>query len=122
MIVQTNADGFVENYALIGTVENGVEVAEPQDMGHYEANFKAYKLQDGKLVFDAEKQNEQQRTEAVVAYRQQRERECFPIINRGWLWYDTLSQEQQEELRQWYRSWLDGTDTLAVPEKPAWLK
>ncbi len=121
MIVQINATGFVESYAIVGNIEGGIEVADPEDMGHFESHFTAYKMDGNALVFDAEMQTEQERAEATAAYRLQRERECFPIINRGGLWYETLTPQQHEELRQWYRSWLDGTNTLTVPDKPAWL-
>lgn len=53
--------------------------------------------------------------------RAKRETECFSIINRGQLWYETLSEQQRLELKQWYIAWLDVTDTLQVPVKPSWL-
>lgn len=53
--------------------------------------------------------------------RAKRETECFPIINRGQLWYDTLTEAQKAELKEWYIAWLDVTDTLVVPNKPDWI-
>lgn len=53
--------------------------------------------------------------------RARRNIECFPIINRGQLWYTTLTQEQLTELNEWYRAWLDVTDTKVVPERPDFL-
>jgi hypothetical protein len=53
--------------------------------------------------------------------RTRRRRECFPIINRGQLWYNTLSEAQLVELNAWYRAWLDAPETLIIPEKPLWL-
>lgn len=53
--------------------------------------------------------------------RARREEECFFIINRGALWYTRLSEEQVQELEEWYHKWLDCTETLEVPEKPEWL-
>lgn len=46
---------------------------------------------------------------------------CFNVINRGKIWYDTLTDEQVEELRRWYNEWLDVTNTKVIPTKPAWL-
>lgn len=60
--------------------------------------------------------------EIKVNFRQQREVECFPIINRGQLWYDGLTEQQIAELTAWYKDWLNVTQTLDVPEKPTWLK
>ena len=53
--------------------------------------------------------------------REAREKECFPVINRGKLWYETLTFEQLSELRSWYRAWLDAPETLIRPNKPLWL-
>jgi hypothetical protein len=55
-------------------------------------------------------------------FRNRRNQECFPIINRGKLWYDNLTQEQLEELNKWYNDWLNVTETLVEPIKPKWIK
>ena len=64
--------------------------------------------------------------------RARREDECFMYINRGVLWYNTLTSEQQQELNTWYQAWLDvpqvyletkPTDIeTTIPQKPSWLK
>ena len=64
--------------------------------------------------------------------RARRERECFIYINRGALWYNTLTTEQQQELNTWYQAWLNvpqvyletkPTDIeTIIPTKPSWLK
>lgn len=54
--------------------------------------------------------------------RRRREDECFSYINRGSLWYDTLTEEQRTEFQAWYTAWLNVTETLTVPSKPVWLK
>lgn len=53
--------------------------------------------------------------------RNRRQTECFPVINRGILWYNKLSNEQYTELLNWYNAWLDVTETLVAPTAPAWL-
>lgn len=60
--------------------------------------------------------------EKLERLRYQREKECFPYINRGSLWYSMLSEQQKIELNTWYHAWLDVTATLVVPSKPSWLK
>lgn len=57
-----------------------------------------------------------------INLRSLRERDCFPIINRGQLWYQTLTKDQLTELNKWYKDWLDVTKTLVVPTKPSWLE
>ena len=53
--------------------------------------------------------------------RNRRAKECFPIVNRGQLWYNMLTIEQFSELFNWYNAWLDVTETLSVPEMPSWI-
>lgn len=53
--------------------------------------------------------------------RKQRESECFPIVNRGALWYDKLTEEQRSELSVWYEAWLDAPATGEAPVLPAWI-
>ena len=54
--------------------------------------------------------------------REYREIVCFSVINRGLLWYDTLTEEQVEELRTWYNEWLNVTRTKIIPQPPSWLR
>lgn len=54
-------------------------------------------------------------------YRKRRVDKCFPIVNRGQLWYNRLTDSQKEELDNWYDAWLDVTETLSEPSAPYWL-
>lgn len=121
MKVLLNEQGYVGSYALEGDLLDAVETAEPDDLLHFEEHFTAYQVRDGTLVFDDTQAETEQAQAAKDAYRKRREVECFPIINRGRLWYDTLSEEQLSELKTWYQAWLDGTNTQTIPEKPEWL-
>lgn len=53
--------------------------------------------------------------------RQRRSEECFPIINRGALWYEKLKSDQRAELSEWYEKWLDAPQTLSAPTAPSWI-
>lgn len=66
------------------------------------------------------RKNEKMAIEDVL--RQRREEECFPIINRGQLWYEGLTELQTIELKQWYQDWLDCTETRIAPERLKWIK
>ena len=59
--------------------------------------------------------------EILADLRNRRQYECFEFINRGVLWYNTLTEEQRLELDAWYKAWLDVTETRIIPEKPIWL-
>jgi hypothetical protein len=57
----------------------------------------------------------------ALEIRQARERDCFPIVNRGFLWYNRLTTEQLNELDDWYQAWLDAPETRVIPPKPLWV-
>ena len=115
-------NGFVSSYALIGSLVEGIEVPEPEDIEHFETHFTAYRLRDGTLQFDEGQNTENERRALCDELRQRRETECFSYINRGQLWYDRLTDAQKTELGAWYAAWLKVTDTLTAPAKPSWLK
>ena len=121
MQVQINADGYVTGYALIGNIVDGIEIADPADTDHFEQHFTAYRIRDGDMQFDSEQHEAQTLEQTKAEYRQRRETECFAVINRGQLWYEGITLSQLVELRQWYKEWLNVTETMVVPEKPAWL-
>lgn len=121
MQVLYNEKGYITSYAVIGTLVEGVEVIEPEDMEHFCEYFQAYRFNEDKLEYDPEREIVLLDAEEIDNIRQRRERECFSIINRGQLWYERLTEEQSIELKNWYQAWLDATTTRVVPTKPAWL-
>lgn len=46
---------------------------------------------------------------------------CFDIINRGQVWYNTLTNQQKNELQTWYQDWLDAPNKLKEPKQLNWL-
>jgi len=82
-------------------------------------NYHAWRVKDDKLVEDEYKKTPEE--EIVAELRRAREAVCFPIINRGQLWYATLTDEQTQELTEWYDAWLNVTETKTEPLKPEWL-
>lgn len=94
--------------------------------------FGGYEYVNGELIKNNEKYNEFKSNEIRVL----RDEICFPIIDRGKLWYDTLADWQLEELNNWYHAYLDLPNTYAekkargevfniediIPENPKWLK
>lgn len=62
--------------------------------------------------------NEKQKIEII---RKERSKICFPIVNRGKLWYDSLNYSQLAELKKWYFNWLDATETKIIPKTPDWI-
>ena len=123
MQVILNEKGYVKAYALIGTFGTAsVTVDEPEDINDFEENYGSYCLsKNNKLVKSNDKQKEIENNRQLTSLRAQREKTCFPYINRGELWYSKLSVEQREELVTWYQAWLDVTDTKVIPVAPTWL-
>lgn len=121
MKVLLDEQGYIESYAVIGDLAGGIDLPDPENLTHFEMHFSAYKVRDGTVVFDSEQNAMLEQEQLKETYRQQREKECFSIINRGQLWYESITLPQLLELRAWYKAWLNVTDTMVVPEKPAWL-
>ena len=123
MKIILNEQGFVDSYALIGGLSGEVfEVNEPEDLVDFERNYGSYYLsEDNALIKSEEKQNELVDKKELNSLRSQRAKVCYPIINRGELWYSRLTDDQKEELNTWYQAWLDVTDTKMAPDMPTWL-
>lgn len=124
MQVILNEQKYVKAYALIGTFGDAaaITVDDPADIADFEENYGSYYLSDsGVLVKSDNKQKEIEHNRQLFDLRIQREKVCFPYINRGELWYSKLSAEQKEELSVWYQAWLDVTETMVAPETPEWL-
>lgn len=89
------------------------------------------KSADGERQFQIQEVPAPTKEEILNTIRSIRNIECFPIINRGSLWYDKLTDEQKQELSEWYEEWLNApqiyqsSDNLdyksILPEKPQWL-
>ena len=122
MQIKLNDQGFIDSFATIGNILDGAEIEVPADLDHFERNYRAYRIKDGALFFDEEQATALQTEGENVQLRVERDAECFSVINRGWLWYDTLTEKQTKELRKWYKDWLDVTNTRKKPDKPSWLK
>ena len=117
----TLKDNYVENFSVNGQLENGIEVADIEDIMSFLSEYKSYTVVDGKLVKDLDKAEAEAREATVERLRERRKRECFPVINRGQLWYDLLTDQERSELTAWYSAWLDVTETLEPPDMPEWL-
>lgn len=64
---------------------------------------------------------EELQAQTLSKIRGRRAQECFPIVNRGVLWYEKLTEAQRQELSEWYEAWLDAPQTGVVPEPLSWL-
>ena len=91
----------------------------PSRFGH--ARTRTLADQGKKVTFNDVWETMLEKAKKVSEIRLLREQECFPVINRGLLWYETLTVKQKLELTKWYQAWLDATNTGVMPEKLAWL-
>ena len=121
MKVLCDDKGFVSSFAVIGDLIDGIEVPEPENIAEFLECAAGYKIVDGVLVKDDEKVSAEAQELQKSILRERREKECFPVINRGYLWYSGLNLKQWLELKKWYLSWLNVTDTFTVPDRPDWL-
>ncbi len=118
--VTLDENNYVTGWCMVGD-NGGVDVDLPEDLDGFMDCFTGYKVVDGKLVLDEEKDAAVKLEVRREELRKLREVECFPVINRGWFWYLTLTLTQWRELRSWYLAWLKVTETLTPPERPDWI-
>lgn len=110
----------IDNMVFGGSIEGlptPTDTIEDEVWELYCTDISSYKIEDGKFV--KLKDETELRANAI---RTRREKECFPIINRGGLWYDKLTEEQKAELSEWYEAWLDAPQTGSAPDPLDWVK
>ena len=120
MKVTFDENGYVNGWCMVGD-NGGEEYDPPEDFDSFLDNCFCFRLDDGKLVQDAEKEESDRQEQDRAVLRERREKECFSVVNRGWIWYSTLTLSQWRELRTWYLAWLNVTETGIIPERPAWV-
>lgn len=94
------------------TDEQYKELFSKRDLFHTIAQDEVTKLPVQKELSDEIK---------ISRIRKKRERDCFPVINRGSAWYALLTDAQKTELNEWYQAWLDAPETLTIPTTPSWV-
>ena len=113
-------DGYIRDWS-VDPLENDI-IVDVEDWDDFDVNSRSYKRVGDGVVKDEEKLKSIQLEKEVEMIRLTREEECFTVINRGGIWYDTLTEQEKSDLMDWYQVWLNATDTLVIPEKPSWLK
>lgn len=106
----SNSDGGDVSVSIVD------EIAD-EDYKYLSSTPDSYKIENDKVVIlipiDTIKKNE---------IRKRRDTECFSIVDRGELWYNSLTEEQSSGLKQWYQNWLNAPETGEIPDKPDWLR
>lgn len=126
-IITIDENNYITNYYTGPgwVVENGIEIENGDELEKIissNENIFDYQYINKRFIKDEAKEILTKSIQKIEELRGQRKNKCFPIINRGTLWYETLNENQKNELREWYQSWLDITETLVIPEKPIWLE
>lgn len=111
-------EAFVERCNGFPIAKNKCDLIE---VDHVPKEWPYYKYIDNEFKLDEEYMLSTKENELLRDIRVQRELECFSYINRGVLWYETLTIEQKNELKIWYQNWLDAPQTREIPSKPTWL-
>lgn len=105
-------DELPENYPT----DRITDYIDEEEFFYYNQDLTSFTVRDGKFV-----PLKPLKVLQAQLIRKEREKECFPIINRGALWYNKLSEEQKQELSEWYEAWLDAPATNVIPDKPLWI-
>ena len=118
-----DSDGGVVAISDCGKIELGgcetIELDEALD----HSQIDGFVWKDNKVEFSTERFERRKHENLVWELRNQREEECFAIVDRGTFWYEqnVNTEERKQEFEEWYNAWLNVTETLIVPEKPSWL-
>ena len=112
-------EGIIYNLPLEISSESNLHYYVEVDNIPQDWRYSFYK--DNKIIFDEELKMNSMLEEIKNNIRLHRDSKCFPIINRGQFWYDSLTESQLEELRVWYQAWLDAPSTLEEPAMPNWI-
>jgi len=115
-------EGYITGYAAIGGFPDGIDVTEDFINSLESDKIGCYRYENGQAVLDEEKYTASQEAGLIEGLRARRRVECFPVVNRGQLWYDRQTEGQRVELSAWYQAWLDVTETKETPEKPGFLQ
>ena len=91
------------------------------DIQHFVEHRNCYKYEGGSLAYHPEREEAVKEEGNKNEIRIMRESICFPVINRGWLWYQNLTEQQIDELSSWYKAWLDAPQTMTTPEPLEWI-
>ena len=111
-------------------ITNGhvVEIPDYIDLSNLNINF-FKENSDGSYSFNYAKYDTDLYEKKMAYIRNKRDWECFRYVNRGQVWYDTLTQEQREEIQTWYADWLNLTnredlniDNPQYPTPPSFIK
>ena len=123
MKISIDENGYVTGFHSCDSVfdDRNIDVDIPEGFFDNIRMSRCWRLIDGKLILDESKCELLEQESTKNYYRERRALECFPIINRGELWYKRLTDEQKKELDSWYKDWLDITETFQIPEMPEWI-
>lgn len=75
-------------------------------------------IKNGKLVVDTIPRTIEEQKNIIRRLRMNR---VFPVINRSQMWFNSLTEQQKQDIQNWYQEWLDAPDNLVIPERPSWL-
>lgn len=116
---EIDENGYITGITVIPFDENKpfitVNMTEEELMNSIE-------LGASKIINDKLNNSEVKNARELNKIRNLRENVCFPIVNRGQMWYNKLSEEQKAELDTWYEDWLNAPETKIIPSTPDWIK
>jgi len=123
MQIHVNTDGYIDGYATVGGFPDGIEVDDlvVEELDVDKLALGCYQYINGQAILDQTKCESIQYEAEAEALRAQRETECFAVCDR-YMWYNFLSSTNKAKVKEWYKAWLDVTETRTVPEPPECVK
>lgn len=127
LYVKMDDEGYITAIAVEayeGYIETGMTMAQfIANYAHSNVTDGRHKYFNGQIFYDGGTERSRAAYEETLKreLREERARICFPVVNRGNVWYKTLTEEQKTELESWYNAWLRVTETLVEPDTPMWI-
>lgn len=129
-MIKTNIYIIEKDENIVGASSTPIEIdnMKSQEFEVEDFDFEkmhGYEIINNSLFFNERKWIDYKKNVVELnELRDRRETECFSVINRGDMWYriNVDTPEKENELKQWYKDWLNVTETREVPVKPDWIK
>jgi hypothetical protein len=117
-------NGYITGYSTQGGFKDGITVVDSFiDLldNEDQTGYLLYIDENTKPIYDKAKHDTAKTKQLEEEIRIRRTVECFVVTDRGKLWYDSITQQQLQELKTWHTAWLAAPETKIIPPLPTFL-
>ena len=124
IVIDENNNVIAASEGAYIEIDNATTIEIDEEINYDKFEGLVFDKDSGKVVFDEVRYLKRMSEINKENLRLKREDECFSVVNRGDIWYETYvnTPQREREFKSWYKAWLDVTETLIIPTKPSWIK